>query len=101
MHAAVEQHRAAIEALCRKYGVTRLDVFGSATRDDFDEQRSDVDFLVEFSYDTGRGALGEYFGFKEDLEQLLGRSADLVSGEIENPFLRKSVEMDREPLYAA
>ncbi len=48
MHAAVERHRAAIEELCRRYGVTKLDVFGSATREDFDEARSDVDFLVEF-----------------------------------------------------
>lgn len=102
MHAAVEQHRAAIEALCRKYGVTRLDVFGSATRDDFDETCSDVDFLVEFVQAVpGMSALRQYFGFKEDLEALLGRSVDLVSGKIENPYLRRSIEADKEPLYAA
>lgn len=101
MHASVEKHRAEIEALCRRYGVTTLDVFGSATTDDFDEQRSDVDFLVDFSYNTGRGALEDYFGLKCDLEALLGRSVDLVSGELENPYLRKSIEGTREPLYAA
>lgn len=46
-------------------------------------------------------ALRQYFGFKEDLESLLGRSVDLVSGEIENPYFLRSVEESREPLYAA
>ncbi len=101
MHAAVEQHRDAIEELCRRYGVTKLDVFGSATRDDFDEARSDVDFLVAFDDVPGLGALRQYFGFKEDLEQLLGRPVDLVEGTIENPFVLRSVEETRELLYAA
>ena len=101
MHASLEQHRAAIAELCRRYGVRTLDVFGSATTPDFDESRSDVDFLVEFAYASGRGGLADYFGFKEDLERLLGRSVDLVSGKIENPFFRRGVEATREPLYAA
>ena len=101
MHAAVEQQRDAIEELCRRYGVTQLDVFGSATRDDFDLARSDVDFLVEFDDVAGLGALRQYFGFKEDLEQILGRPVDLVEGTIENPFVLRSVEESREPLYAA
>ena len=102
MHASVEQHRVGIEDLCRRYGVRTLDVFGSATRGDFDEARSDVDFLVEFdSRPPSMSALRQYFGLKEDLEQLLGRSVDLVSGKLENPYLRRSVEASREPLYAA
>ena len=101
MHAAVAQHREAIEELCRLYGVTKLDVFGSATRDDFDEAHSDVDFLVEFDVVPGLRALRQYFGFKEDLEQLLGRPVDLVEGAIENPFVLRGVEESRELLYAA
>ncbi len=101
MHGAVEQHREAIEELCRRYGVTKLDVFGSATRDDFDEAHSDVDFLVEFDDVPGLGALRQYFGFKEYLEKLLGRPVDLVEGTIENPYVLRSVEESREPLYAA
>lgn len=41
--------------LCRAYGVLRLDVFGSAVRDDFDQTRSDDDFLVEFTTDARDG----------------------------------------------
>ncbi len=101
MHPSIERHRAAIEDLCRRYGVTMLDVFGSATREDFDEARSDVDFLVEFAYASDRGSLADYFGLQRDLEKLLGRSVDLVSGHIRNPFMRQSIDESREPLYAA
>ncbi len=101
MHAAVAQHCEAIEELCRRYGVTRLDVFGSATTDNFDEERSDVDFLVEFDDAFPVNGLSQYFGFKEDLEALLGRSVDLVSGRLENPFFRAAVAATREHVYAA
>lgn len=48
MHPIIEQHREGLEAACREYGVRRLELFGSAARDDFDEERSDLDFLVVF-----------------------------------------------------
>lgn len=47
MHALIEQHKEAIRALCREFGVKRLELFGSAATDEFDPDRSDVDFLVE------------------------------------------------------
>jgi len=36
-----------IAALCRRYGVERLDAFGSVLRDDF-EPDGDIDFLIFF-----------------------------------------------------
>lgn len=51
MRPEIEQHRAAIAELCRRYRVRRLEVFGSAARgDDFDPARSDFDFLAEFEF---------------------------------------------------
>lgn len=44
--------REEIARLCRAFGVKRLAVFGSATTDRFDPDRSDVDFLVEFRDDA-------------------------------------------------
>lgn len=44
-----EELRRAIAALGQKYAVRRLDLIGSALRDDFDPSRSDVDFVVEFA----------------------------------------------------
>ena len=42
----IEQRRSAIAELCRRYGVQRLDVFGSAVSGRFDPKTSDLDFLV-------------------------------------------------------
>lgn len=92
--------REAIAALCREYGVRRLAVFGSATTDRFDPERSDVDFLVEF--DPGTASLGTYFGLKRALEDLLGRQVDLVApAALENPYFAARVGETREELYAA
>jgi hypothetical protein len=103
MHAEIAAKREAIGELCRRYGVVRLEIFGSAARGtDFDPARSDADFLVEFARDSGMSPLGQYFGFAENLERLLGRPVDLVEpGAIKNPFLRAGIDRSRELVYAA
>lgn len=103
MHPQVERHRAEIAALCRRYRVRRLDVFGSAARgNDFDPARSDADFLVEFEPDTDTTALEEFFGFKDALSQVLERPVDLVeAGVIRNPYVLASINRSRENVYAA
>lgn len=80
----------------------RLEVFGSATRADFDEARSDVDFLVDLGTDDPKvDPLEAYFGLKDALESLLGRPVDLVSrGAIRNPAINAAVERERELVYA-
>ena len=80
----------------------RLEVFGSAARGDFDESRSDIDFLVEFDDDPRRPVLRTYFGLKDALEDLFGRSVDLVSLDaVENPYVLASIERSRQLVYAA
>ena len=102
MQPLIEARRAEIGEICRRFHVRRLDVFGSAARDDFDPARSDVDFLVEFEPDHPLGGLEAYFGLKDALEELFGRKVDLVSpGRIKNPYVRRSIERSRELLYAA
>ena len=44
----IEQHRSEVIDLCRRYGVRRLELFGSAATGAFEPERSDLDFLVEF-----------------------------------------------------
>ena len=101
MHPDVESTRAEIAALCRQLGVRRLDVFGSAAGGDFDLERSDVDVLVEFSFEVG-GGIRVYFALKDGLERILGRPVDVVSARaIRNPYFSAQVQATREPLYAA
>jgi len=91
----------AVGELCRKYGVRRLVLFGSAVTDRFDASRSDVDFLVEFG-DRAGGRFEAYFGLKEGLEVLLGHPVDLVApAALENPYFAASVAKSGRELYAA
>lgn len=102
MHPVIAQHRSGIAAICQRYRISRLDVFGSAARaDDFTPASSDADFLVEFAPDAHAG-LGEFFGAKAELEKLLGRGVDLVEpGAVRNPYVLASINRNRESVYAA
>jgi predicted nucleotidyltransferase len=102
VHPVVERKRSEIEALCRRFGVRRLDVFGSAVGEEFDVDASDVDVLVEFDVGPRFDWVGSYFGLKEGLERVLDRAVDLVSvTSIRNPYFLDRVMRTREPLYAA
>src|SRR6266852_6062823 len=94
--------REQLAALCRKYRVRRLDVFGSAARDDFDDQSSDVDLLVEFEDIPFADRGDAYLGLLTETEALLGHPIDLVEVDaVRNPYLRRGIEASRQPLYAA
>jgi predicted nucleotidyltransferase len=96
-----DKHDAIVE-LCRRHGVVRLDVFGSALRDDFSPQGSDVDLLVEFS-DRDPYALAQaYFNMLDELQALLGTKVDLVmAGAVKNRYIASEIESTKQLLYAA
>jgi len=98
----IAAQRPAIGNICRRYQVRRLEVFGSAARGaDFNPERSDADFLVEFAPDA-LADLGGWFSVRTELERLLGRGVDLVeSPAVRNPYVRADIERTRELVYAA
>lgn len=90
-----------IAQLCRRFGVSRLALFGSVLTEDFDPERSDLDVLVEFA-DEADGLFDAYFGLREALEGLAGRRVDLVmAAAVKNPFVARSIAATRQDLYAA
>lgn len=101
MQAIVRDRLTEVAALCRSLGVRRLELFGSAAREDFGPD-SDVDFLVTLGERApGRWAT-DYFDLKEGLERLFGREVDLVShGTVRNPFRRARIEAEKIPVYEA
>jgi len=88
--------------ICQRYGIRRLEVFGSAARaNDFDPAHSDADFLVEFASDVEPG-LQAIFGAKADLEALPGRDVDLVEpGAVRNPYVLASINRHRAIIFSA
>lgn len=105
MHPSIAEKLEDIKRICREHGVKRLEIFGSAARgEDFDPATSDADFIVDF-YDWHRKPwIGVYFDFENALASLLGRKVDLLSlgslSEMRNRFRKRSIERDRELLYA-
>jgi hypothetical protein len=98
----IEQHLAEIAALCRKYEVKYLELFGSAAREDFDPDRSDLDFFVDFLSQDWHGAADRWFGLQEGLEALFARKVDLVSlPDAKNPYFLQVANRHKVQLYAA
>ena len=97
----LNDYRPQITDLCRKYGVQKLELFGSAARGDFDSARSDIDLFYEF--DSNPSSLADrFFGLWEDLEKLLGRKVDLVSSQdARNPYFLQVANRHRITLHAA
>lgn len=104
MHAEITAHQSELAALCRRFDVARLEVFGSAARGtDFDPAKSDADFLVAFRPDSRLPPLEQFFGLAEALERLLGRPVDLVERtaleQSRNYIRRRAILRDAVVVY--
>ncbi len=88
-----------LAAVCRRFQVERLAVFGSAARGEM-RPDSDVDLLVEFRPEAEIGFI-EYAGLMLALSELLGRKVDLVSKPALRPLLRDAILSEVLPLYTA
>jgi len=102
MHALIADKKEELAELCRRFDVTRLEVFGSAARGaDFDPLTSDADFLIEFDAGSELPPFDRYFDLVEDLRGMLGLPVDLIEARaIRNPYLRAAIDKSREIVYA-
>jgi predicted nucleotidyltransferase len=100
-NSSVEVPRALLARLCRKYGIRKLSLFGSAARKAM-SSTSDVDLLVEFAPDS-RASLFDFPAMQREFSQLFGhRRVDLVPPEVlKNPYRRKTILPDLQVLYEA
>ena len=102
MNILVENKIETLKELCAKYGVKRLELFGSATGEDFDLESSDLDFLVQFEPCSPSDHYEHYFGLLESLKNLYDRKIDLVEEDaMRNPYFIRRVNQSRSPIYAA
>lgn len=102
MNSLIESKQTEIAELCQKYKVLKIELFGSATGDDFDPDKSDLDFLVQFQPMPPVEYANSFFGLQSALQDLFNRSIDLVElNTIHNPYFLQSIESNRVVLYAA
>ena len=98
----LESQRQAIADVCSRFGVARLEVFGSALREDFQARRSDLDLLVEFKPMEPYARVDAYFGMRDELRALLSREIDLVMvGAVKNRYISHEIDRTKQLIYAA
>jgi predicted nucleotidyltransferase len=104
MVSAITEKQAELGELCARFGVQRLELFGSAASDEgFDPQRSDLDFIVQFRPEQDLGPwLQQYFAFRDELSNLFGYPVDLVmASAMKNPYFIREANRTRRLLYGA
>jgi len=95
----IKKHRNKLTALCKKYKVRELYVFGSVLTELFNKN-SDIDFLVKFGDVALYNYFDNYMDFKESLENLFERKVDLLEIQtLKNPILKRSIDKNKIKLY--
>ncbi len=96
----LERYQTQIADICKALAIKRLELVGSAARDDFCPLDSDIDLLVEF--EGSADLFHRYFELKARLEALFGRKVDVIQARaVKNPYVRETIERDRILVYGA
>lgn len=92
----------AIAAACQRLGIERLFVFGSALRDDFKPEESDIDLLVEFGHLELTKRFHTYLAAREAFRNILQADVDLVmQGAVRNPIIAREIDRTKVLIYGA
>ena len=102
LHPSLRLARGEIEAFCRKWKIAKLEIFGSALREDF-SSASDVDFLYTLA--PGAEVGWEIAEMQEELSRIVGREVDLLSRHgverSENWIRRPAILASARAIYEA
>ncbi len=90
-------HTAYVIAICKKYGVATMSLFGSMARNEATEA-SDIDLLVSFSRPV---SLLQMVALERELSKVLGRKVDLLTEASLSPYLRDRILKERQLVYPA
>jgi predicted nucleotidyltransferase len=89
---------------CQKWKIVRLELFGSALREDFDPEKSDIDLLATFD-DSADWGLLEIVEAELQISDLLGRHVDLVERDAveqsENYLRRRRILRTAHTIYTS
>jgi predicted nucleotidyltransferase len=100
--ALTPQQREAITEACCRHRVARLHAFGSVVGSHYQPGVSDIDLLVEFQPCDAGALYKAYFSLLNELRQQLPAPVDLVMADaVRNPYIKASIEADKQILYAA
>jgi uncharacterized protein len=90
-----------IAAACRRYGIERLFVFGSALRDDFSPGDSDLDLLVEFGPLEITKRFHTYLEARDAFCKIFQTDVDLVMrGAVKNKIIAAEIDRSKKLIYS-
>ena len=99
----IDVSKSEIAAFCQKWLIEEFALFGSAVREDFN-QNSDIDVLVTFK-PGAKWTLFDQVDMQDELKSLFGRPVDLVSREgierSQNYIRRREIINSARVMYAA
>ena len=81
---------------CRERGIRKLSLFGSVLRNDF-SPGSDVDVLIEFQPGQAPGLA--FFGYGDQLGNLIGHKVDLSTPAFLSKYFRDDVLRQAVTIY--
>lgn len=95
----VEKNISKLSEICKQHNVKELYIFGSVLSKNFNE-KSDIDFLIQFGSIELQDYFDNYMDLKEKLEFLFKREIDLVENQaVRNPVFRKIINRDKKLIY--
>ncbi|MDQ6610617.1 MAG: nucleotidyltransferase domain-containing protein [Bacteroidota bacterium] len=108
IHPIIEENKKELFELCKRHYIKSLYVFGSITKDYFNE-KSDIDFLYEIDLiKFNDWATGNYdytdniLSFESGLKRIFKREIDLIPDiYFQNRFLKKTIDQSKQIVYAA
>lgn len=102
MNTMINDKIAELTKICKKHNVRSLALFGSAAKDSFESNTSDLDFLVTFYSMKPSDHADNFFGLLEDLETLFAVPIDLVEAStLKNPYFREAINESLVNIYDA
>lgn len=90
----VEDVKSRVVPVLLRHDVRRASLFGSIVRGE-DTENSDIDILVEFKGDK---SLLDLVGLKQELEEILGRTVDVVTFGSLHPLLKETILDEQKTL---
>lgn len=97
---SINNRMADFQSLCKAHHVKNLYAFGSSTTDQFNEDSSDIDLLIEIDIDDPIERGENLMNIWDKLEEFFQRKVDLLTNtSIKNPILRKSINSTKVLIY--
>lgn len=100
LKASIQYRMAEFLSLCKTHNVKKLYAFGSSVTNQFDEDSSDIDLLIEIDADDPIERGESLISIWDKFEQFFQRKVDLLTdNSIKNPILRKNIDATKVLIY--